>query len=51
MTEYDPQFRVDFNYKAVRGLRLESIDWTVRVSENLIKVPNFLLKPELNLIV
>jgi hypothetical protein len=37
MTEYDPLFKIKMNYKPVKGLRLESIDWTVRVSiKNLL---------------
>jgi hypothetical protein len=32
MTEYEPQFNVEFNYNQVKDSQLENILWTLRVS-------------------
>ena len=32
ITEFDGQFKVDFNYNQVKDVQLENIEWTLRVS-------------------
>lgn len=37
--KYDPNFQVSLHYNTVKGVALEDIEWSVRVSRNLINVP------------